>query len=87
MRLPRMTTRRWLVAVAIVAVGVGAWRLIMRSRSYAALAAFHADSEKECRRIAEAFEGGRFDADIWRDAIAESAALEGFRDPLRSAKP
>jgi hypothetical protein len=70
MRLPRMTTRRWMVAVAIVAVGIGTWMLIERSRSYAALGSLHAESEKECRRIVEAFEGSRFDPVIWGEALA-----------------
>ena len=39
MRLPRMTTRRWMVAVAVVGVVVGAWlnleRLRRLSREYA----------------------------------------------------
>jgi hypothetical protein len=65
-----MTMRRWMVAVAIVAVGFGTWILLKRSRSYAALGAFHAESEKECRRIVEAYEGSRFDAAIWKDWIA-----------------
>jgi hypothetical protein len=65
-----MTTRRWMIVVAIVAVGVGAGMLIMRSRSYAALAALHAESENECRRIVEADEGNRLDAAIWKDWIA-----------------
>jgi hypothetical protein len=70
MRLPRMTTRRWMVAVAIAAVGIGTWILIDRSRSYAALSAFHAESEKECWRIVEAFDGSRFDPVIWGEALA-----------------
>jgi hypothetical protein len=64
-----MTTRRWMIAVAVVAIGVGAWMLIMRSRSYAALATLYAESEKECRRIVEADEGNRLDAAIWKDWI------------------
>src|SRR5262245_46523651 len=70
MRLSRMTTRQWMIAVAVVAVGVGAGMLIVRSRSYAALAALHAESEKECRRIVEADEGNRLDPAIWKDWIA-----------------
>ncbi len=70
MRLPRMTTRRWMIAVAVVAVVVGASMVIVRSRSYAALAAFHDESEKECWRIVEADEGNRFDAATWNDWIA-----------------
>jgi hypothetical protein len=71
-----MTTRRWMVAVGIVAVIVAAGILTRRSRSYAALAAFHADRENECRRIVEAFEGQPIRLED----------LEG-RDRLRSAKP
>ncbi len=70
MRLPRMTTRRWMVAVAVVAVGVGALMFIVRSRSYSALAGLHAESDKECRRIVEADDGNRLDTAIWKDWIA-----------------
>jgi hypothetical protein len=59
-----------MVAVEIVAVGFGTWMLIKKSRSYAALGAFHAQSEKECWRIVEAYEGSRLDAAIWEDFIA-----------------
>jgi hypothetical protein len=69
MRLPRMTTRRWMVVVVIVAVVLGAGMLIQRSRSYASLASVHAESEKECWRIVQAFEGSRFDPVIWREAL------------------
>jgi hypothetical protein len=72
MQLPRMTTRRWLIAVAVVAVCLGSGILITRSRSYAALCAFHAEGEKECRRIVEAFEGRRLDAAVWKDWIAHA---------------
>jgi hypothetical protein len=70
MRLLRMTTRRWMIAVAVAAVCVGVWMLIMRARSYAALAASHAEGEKECRRIVEASENMRFDPAVWKDWIA-----------------
>jgi hypothetical protein len=70
MPLPRMTTRRWMIAVAVIAVGVGAWMLVMRARSYAALAAFHAESAKECWRIVEAAEDNRLDSATWKDWIA-----------------
>jgi hypothetical protein len=42
MRLPHMTTRRWMVAVAVVAVvmGGGIW-LRERRRSFESLAAYH----------------------------------------------
>jgi hypothetical protein len=68
MRLPWMTTRRWMAAV--VAVSLCAWMLIIRSRSFAALAVSHAEGEKESRRIVEASEGMRFDPTIWKDWIA-----------------
>jgi hypothetical protein len=72
MRLPRMTTRRWMIAVAIVAIGFGALILVHRSRSYAALAALHADAENECRRIVEAAEGFALDAPIWRGWVTNA---------------
>ena len=70
MRLPRMTTRRWMVVVAVVGTSVGAAMLAIRSRTYAALAALHTKSELECRRVVEAFKGRGFDGEIWSDAIA-----------------
>ena len=68
--LPRMTTRRWMIAVAIVGVGIGAGMLLVRSRRYAAVAAFHAQGEAECWRIIAADEGNRLDTAIWKDWLA-----------------
>jgi hypothetical protein len=34
MRLPRMTTRRWMIAVAVVAPGLGAWDLARQRQRY-----------------------------------------------------
>ena len=44
MRLPRMTTRRWMVAVAIVAILIGVGLEVgRRSRRFARLAAYHSN--------------------------------------------
>jgi hypothetical protein len=48
MRPPRMTTRRWMLAVAIMAVGLGAWMLSVRSRAYAVQAGNHGVREAMC---------------------------------------
>ena len=47
MRLPRMTTRRWMIAVAVVGL---LCLLVHRSRSFAARAAYH-----ESRMVARMF--------------------------------
>ena len=61
MRLPRMKTRPWMIAVVVVVVVLGVGKLNQRSRSDASLAKFHAESEKECWRSLEASESMRFD--------------------------
>jgi hypothetical protein len=43
MRLLRMTTRRWMAAVAIVAILLFGLEMGLRSRRYARLAAYHSD--------------------------------------------
>jgi hypothetical protein len=57
MRLPRMTTRRWMVAVAIVGIGVGGWIQIVRwgrlREYYEALAEMHAESASHFRQDAD----------------------------------
>jgi hypothetical protein len=42
MRLARMTTRRWMIAVAVVAVALGAELTRRRSREFRELARYHA---------------------------------------------
>src|SRR5690349_6570565 len=56
MRLPRMTTRRWMVTVGIVALGLGACMLVARSRGYAVQAANHGYQEFRNRMIVDAYE-------------------------------
>jgi hypothetical protein len=58
MRLPRMTTRRWMVAVAIVALGfggsIGAVRMKRLRDSYFALAMHHASLARALKAQASA---------------------------------
>ena len=53
MRMPRMTTRRWLIAVLVLGLGMGAMvggvRLKRRRDSFLARARFHAQTEAACR--------------------------------------
>jgi hypothetical protein len=56
MRLPRMTTRRWMVAVAVAAIGLGAWVLVVRSREYAVQAGNHGHHEAMCWLTIHAYE-------------------------------
>ncbi len=58
MRLPRMTTRRWMMAVAIVALVIGAAIAIdRRSKRFARLAASHANIAVEHWATLAAFGG------------------------------
>jgi hypothetical protein len=58
MRLPRMTTRRWMIAVAVVALLIGAAVAIdRRSKRFARLAASHADVAMEHFSTVMAFGG------------------------------
>ena len=59
MRLPRMTTRRWTVAVAIMATGLRVSVLGARSYSYAIRAGHHGRMEDHNRWIIEEYEAGR----------------------------
>src|SRR5690349_17570012 len=56
MRLPRMTTRRWMVAVAVIAWALGSAQLLMISRRHLARAALHANLSRRCLRLAEEHE-------------------------------
>ena len=59
MRQPRMTTRRWMVAVAIVAILIGVGlELSRRSRRFARLAADHSNGALEHFGTLMAFGGG-----------------------------
>jgi hypothetical protein len=75
MRLPQMAERRWMTVVAIVAVVVGIRLLIQRSRSYASLASFHAEAEKECWQILEASESKQFDPADRKDWTAHARGV------------
>ncbi len=56
-RLPRMATRRWMIAVAIVGIGVGGWIQIVRwgrlREDYQVLAEMHAESASHFRQDAD----------------------------------
>jgi hypothetical protein len=56
MRLPRMTTRRWMVVVAVVAIGFALWILGVRSRSYAIQANYHGMQEHKIRWVVQEYE-------------------------------
>ena len=53
MRLPRMTTRRWMIAVAVVAVGIGGETARQRSAYYRMKAAECAFSEENLLHVAD----------------------------------
>ena len=56
MRLPRMTTRRWMIAVAIVGVFLTTARLVFFWRHYRALTVMHASQEASYVRQAQGYE-------------------------------
>lgn len=57
MRLPRMTTRRWMIAVAVVAaVGASARMATLRAR-YVRIARWRAVGAVEARGLAEFWDG------------------------------
>ena len=53
MRLPRMTTRRWMLAVALVALSVSGEQMRRRAAQYRWQAERHANIESACRRTAD----------------------------------
>jgi hypothetical protein len=59
MRLPRMTTRRWMVIVVVIAACLVPIVLSARSHSYAIRAGYHSLKEAESRWIVEEYEAGR----------------------------
>ena len=59
MRLPRMTTRRWMLAVAVVGVSLTAARPVYHWRHYQVVAAMHAGKEFSYVRQAEGCERKR----------------------------
>ena len=77
MRLPRMTTRRWMVAVAILAVTISVERTRRRWTFYREQAASHAASEAVCQGYADAFRGvsGEEDRVEQGDTLATYHAL------------
>jgi hypothetical protein len=52
MRLPRMTTRRWMIAVAVVALSVAGEQMRRRAVQYRRQAEHHARIELVCRQTA-----------------------------------
>jgi hypothetical protein len=51
MRLPRMTTRRWMIVVVIAALSLGAGGLWARHRRYSRLAESFAGFERHCEAV------------------------------------
>jgi hypothetical protein len=49
MPLPRMSTRRWMIAVAVVAIALGLDRLYERRQRALAMARYHRSKEREQR--------------------------------------
>lgn len=45
MRIPRMTTRRWMVAVVVASLLLGALAMVLRSREYSRIASAHGKME------------------------------------------
>ena len=52
MRLPRMTTRRWMVLVSMVALSITAERMRRTSLRFRRLAEYHANEEADYRKVA-----------------------------------
>ena len=50
MRIPRMTTRRWMIAVAIVGLLMGGYMLKRRYYDFSSRARFHVEREADCAR-------------------------------------
>ena len=55
MRLPRMTTRRWMIVAAVVALTFGGYRLKHERDWWLAMATGHANQEAYFRRVIEAY--------------------------------
>jgi len=49
MRLPRMTTRRWMVAIALTALGLWGWEAERRRQAYRARATLLGRTELRCK--------------------------------------
>ena len=83
MRLPRMTMRRWMIAVALIATGLGACEVARRRQRYRQLAAMLARRElgEVADLSAKAFTGPGCVIDLVVDPETAElpAALEGSR--------
>ena len=75
MRLPRMTTRRWMVAVAVIALAIATVRIRERSLTYRRKAAYHADVAMQGSRA------GRFDDR--RGVVLRNSGPGPFNAPSR----
>jgi hypothetical protein len=73
MRLPRMTTRRWMVAVMIAAAGLCVSVLGARSHSYTIRAGHHGLMEVHNRWMIEEYEAGRLFNSGPADQLAQRA--------------
>jgi hypothetical protein len=58
-----MTTRRWMIAVALVALAIGAEKLRRRSRTYAFLALCHAGAQVSQAEVVREYDAGRHEFD------------------------
>lgn len=77
MRLPRLTTRRLMVIVAVVAFGIEGWRLFQWSRIYQDWAKYHSN----CGMIAQAMRD-RFV--VRADMLDSNAAQAANDDPAQA---
>ena len=82
MRLPRMTTRRLMIAVAVVAILSTAGIMVRRSRDFARQAAFHAAEEERRRFLLWAFAPGFEES--FKQEQKDLVRLAYVRNPIRN---
>lgn len=79
MRLPRMTTRRWMIAMAVLAAALGTVSLARqaaRARRYRRVAEYAERMEQYCRKVdaMDPKERARKDAEDWDDPYLHDPA-------------